>query len=243
MLFTSFTGLFTSFGTCWPREWDVQINIKHSSPPPESRQLWKISSCNKIHQIVRGVKRLAKQRGINEAILCVSQQIDFTSLKVVACCIGGFSEENTRMLDMCVAVLVRIVSQISMKSVTYPQMCDSEQMWRKFVKCREMLMALADLYVLGHSMRNLISLSTFITRKLWLHQVRLCLLTAAFYVQPTSGGKLRTILQTVLVTVGSSVIQYSAVQFHRYLKQDISFPLFSLCFGTVAQSYWYSGIC
>lgn len=84
-------------------------------------------------------------------------------------CVGGFSEENTRMLYMCVAVVVSIISQINTNSVTYPQMCDSEQLWRRFMKCKEMLMALADLYAVGHKMRNLISLPTFITRKLWFH--------------------------------------------------------------------------
>jgi hypothetical protein len=59
-------------------------------------------------------------------------------------CVGGFSEGNTRLLDMCVAVLVSIVSQINTKSVTYPQVCGSEHLWRRFVKCKEMLMALAD---------------------------------------------------------------------------------------------------
>lgn len=81
-------------------------------------------------------------------------------------CVGGFSEENTRMLDVCVAVVIPIISQINTNSVTYPQMCDSEQLWRRFVNCREMLMALAELYVVGHNMWNLISLPTFITRKL-----------------------------------------------------------------------------
>jgi len=84
-------------------------------------------------------------------------------------CVGGFSEENTLVCWTCVAVLVSIVSQINTNSVTYPLMCDSERLWRRFVKCRKMLMAMADLYVVGHSMRNLISLPTFITRKQWFH--------------------------------------------------------------------------
>jgi hypothetical protein len=42
--------------------------------------------------------------------------MDFTSLRVVVSCVGDFSKENTRMLDMRVAVLVPIVSQINMKS-------------------------------------------------------------------------------------------------------------------------------
>lgn len=54
---------------------------------------------------------------------------------------------KTRLLDKCVAVMVPIVAQINTNLVTYPQMCDSEQLCRRFVKCREMLMALADLYV------------------------------------------------------------------------------------------------
>ena len=36
----------------------------------------------------------------------------------------------------------------------------------------------------------------------------------ALYVELTLGGKLRMVLQTVLVTVGASVIQYSSVQFY-----------------------------
>ena len=51
----------------------------------------------------------------------MSWWIDFTSLTVVVSCVGGFSEENTRMLDTYVAVLVSIVSQINTNSVTYPQ--------------------------------------------------------------------------------------------------------------------------
>jgi len=58
--------------------------------------------------------------------------------------------------------------------------------------------------------------------------------SAALYVQPTLGGKLRTVLQTMLVTVGASVIRYSSVQFLSYLKQDISYPLFLLCFRTAS---------
>jgi len=84
-------------------------------------------------------------------------------------CVGGFSEENTLVCWPRVAVLVSIVSQINTNSVTYPQMCDSEQLWRRFLKCRELLMALTDLYVVGHSMRNLISLLIFITPQLWFH--------------------------------------------------------------------------
>ena len=84
-------------------------------------------------------------------------------------CVGGFSEENTLVCWTCVAVLVSIVSQMNTNSVTYPQMCDFEQLWHRFIKCREMLMALADLYAIGHDMRNLISLPTFITRKPWFH--------------------------------------------------------------------------
>jgi hypothetical protein len=52
------------------------------------------------------------------------------------------------------------------KSVTYPQMCGSVHLCRRYLKCREALMASADLYVVGRSMRNLISLPAFITPKL-----------------------------------------------------------------------------
>jgi len=46
--------------------------------------------------------------------------VDFTSLRVVVSCVGGFSEENTLVSWPCVAVLVSIVSQINTNSITYP---------------------------------------------------------------------------------------------------------------------------
>jgi len=79
------------------------------------------------------------------------------------------SVENTGMLVMCVAVLVSIVFTDKHELGNINANVRFEQLWRRFVKCREMLMALGDLYVVGHSMRNLISLPTFITRKLWFH--------------------------------------------------------------------------
>jgi len=150
-------------------------------------------------------------------------------------CVGGFSEENTLLCWPCISLLVSIVSQINTNSVTYPQMCDFEQLWRRFVKCRELLMALADLYVVGHYAESDFTAHIYYAKSMVPLGSALPIdcQSAALYVQPTLGGKLRTVLQTMLVTVGTSVIRYNSVQFHSHLKQDISYPLFLLCFRTV----------